>query len=446
MESTPTKYKAAGTPAELKIYRAELCIALEKRGVAISTFMQANDETSFPVSKRSLYDHVSSIKSGVEPLSAEKKSGRPGLLKGEEWDVICGAILTAEEKCDMAWIREFAAANFDVELSDSLISQHLNDRRLTLQLVGSRPMPKGMRREQYVLQYYEFLLKIHRDSFFSGDPRMTICADSTTNSYRLERVRTYNIRGGKQKKFMQAKPVYTNSFFKVVALEDSCEYPCLMFTYDPTFDPDGPRAKEVLEWCKLWKIDRSSIVFKKSAQVYWAESSDQIGHFMRVHSRKLRGTRVLHDAGNAFKKDRDYILADGAGAHFVFPPAPHGELSVLDNKVFGIAKKWWRTERVKHCGEDFSKQAFYLMCCVDRVTPAQIKACWDHNFLLDVPKLSMQLVDDRLKASNRLIFSNQQRELEYIEAYNTWLNNEGSEDREPAFEALNSELDGHYWK
>ena len=96
------------------------------------------------------------------------------------------------------------------------------------------------------------------------------------------------------------------------------------------------------------------IIYRKSSSQYWAESSDQVGHFMNVHRAQLRGTRVLHDAGNSFKKAGEYILADGASAHYVFPPAPHGELSVLDNNLFAIAKNWWRKERERVCGQDFS--------------------------------------------------------------------------------------------
>ena len=86
------------------------------------------------------------------------------------------------------------------------------------------------------------------------------------------------------------------------------------------------------------------------------------------------------------------------------------------------------------------------MYCIDRVTPAQVKAAWDHNFLLDVPKLSLQVLDDRLRASSRLTFPNQQREFEYLKAYNEWLNKDGSEVKVRAFEALNEGLDGSFWK
>jgi transposase len=199
---------SAGQSEDVKIFRAQLCVALKARGVPISTFLSAVGETDFKVAQRTLYDHVAAIERGEAPVSAENKSGRPTALSGEEWEIVCGAILCAEEKCDLAWVLAFAEASFSVEMSESTVTRYLREQRLTLQLVGTRPMPKGMLREKYVSIYYDFLLMLTNNGFFKGDPKGTYCIDSTTNSYRLERVKTYNIRGGKQKKVfvVQAGP------------------------------------------------------------------------------------------------------------------------------------------------------------------------------------------------------------------------------------------------
>ena len=98
-----------------------------------------------------------------------------------------------------------------------------------------------------------------------------------------------------------------------------------------------------------------------------------MSHFLNVYRRLLKDSRVLHDAVNSFKIDGEYMLADGAQMHYVFPPAPHGEMSVLDNNLFAIAKRWWRTEREKYCGPDFSKQALYLLYCIAYIKLKQVK-------------------------------------------------------------------------
>jgi hypothetical protein len=61
-----------------------------------------------------------------------------------KWDIVCGAILASEEKCDLAWVKAFIESAFGVEVSDSTITRRLADNRLTLQMVGLHPIPKGM--------------------------------------------------------------------------------------------------------------------------------------------------------------------------------------------------------------------------------------------------------------------------------------------------------------
>ena len=107
--------------------------------------------------------------------------------------------------------------------------------------------------------------------------------------------------------------------------------------------------------------------------------------------------RMIHDGGNSFKIDGEFILGDGADRLEILPSATHGELSPLDNKINAIAKNQWRTER---SGEDFSKQDLYLLWCFDWAEPAAIKSCWTQNFMLDVKKLSLAATMDRLRGRN----------------------------------------------
>ena len=131
--------------------------------------------------------------------------------------------------------------------------------------------------------------------------------------------------------------------------------------------------------------------------------------------------------------------------HKVFPPAPHGELSVCDNNLFGIAKKMWRAERDKACGNDFTKQALYLLWCMNWVTPEAVRKAYVKNFLLDVKQPSLKLCDERLGQSNRLTFKNQTRQWDYIKAYKMWLQDDKAI-QEQQLESLEDGLDGVYWK
>ncbi len=119
--------------------------------------------------------------------------------------------------------------------------------------------------------------------------------------------------------------------------------------------------------------------------------------FEKRNRAALTGSRILHDHGGAFKKDREFILAERADRVVPFPPEQHGELSVLDNKLNAVAKQMWRQERHN---ADFAWDAFLLFVELHRVGQASITSWWTHNFLLDVPEVTLSVVDDRLKAVN----------------------------------------------
>jgi hypothetical protein len=63
-----------------------------------------------------------------------------------------------------------------------------------------------------------------------------------------------------------------------------------MFTYDPTFDPNGPRRVEVQSWCDANKISRDQIYYEKSTKKYCKEQQAQVVEWERVN---LRGSAEL---------------------------------------------------------------------------------------------------------------------------------------------------------
>lgn len=239
------------------------------------------------------------------------------------------------------------------------------------------------------------------------------------------------------------KPQYTNSYLVGVSLDDDFVFPALMFTNDPTFKPQGRRAREVQQWCDEWGIDRSRIFFKPSKKTYCKESMDQVAQFKRLYASKLRNARILHDAGNSFKKDGVEILEELANRVVVFPPVTHGELSVLDNKLFAVAKNQWRSERPPN---DYSKQDLYLLWCIDWAEKESIRKYWVHNFLLDVENVTLEACRERLKgskgAANELI----KKEERYIESFIAYRDDIRQAVSESEVAAMQSNLDGRYWE
>ena len=411
--SAPT----GGTPTSVKEYRAELALALKDAGVPLQTFLDANDKTRYPVKKTALYDHVAAIKSGESPFKQAKQSGRPPALTDADWDVVCGAILRSKSPADLSWIQRWIRDNFAVELDLSNISRHLKDKVMTWRLASWHPISKGSSMENYVQQAYEWVLTLHNSGFFKHPPHKIVCIDTCFNSYRLDRQKTFNILGGRQRKFSSPTPVYTSAYVACVSMKDEAQYPALMFTRDPAFNPRGQRWTEVLEWCEKWGINPSRIVFSAEGKKYWGEGRDIYGHFKSVYREELAGTRVLHDGGPAFKIGDEFIFADGADRLEVFPSDPHGELSVLDNNFFGMAKSMWRAERPR---EDFSKAALYLLWCMDWVSKTAVEKMWRYNFALDMKPLSLAAFSDRIRGGRNQKKASATLQRRYQNAYTKW--------------------------
>jgi transposase len=292
----------------LKEYRAQLAWHLRDAGVPLETFIKASNKTRFTMSKRSLQTHVAAVGKGESPFKREKRSGRPSKLSEEQWRIVSGAILLCEKAVGLRWVCDFVAAYFGISIDAATASRHLQSLDLSRQLTGSRPLPKTTTRDKYVKTYYDFLLHLRDTSFFEWDESKIVCVDCCFNSYRLERTKTFQLAGQSQKNISSAKPLYTNCYLCAVCYDDDFQFPPIMFTHDPVFDPDGNRAEEVQTWCDNCGIDRDCIVYEESDKKYHAEGADVISHFQRVHRKELSRARILHDDGNAFKIDGDLIL------------------------------------------------------------------------------------------------------------------------------------------
>jgi len=221
--------------------------------------------------------------------------------------------------------------------------------------------------------------------------------------------------------------------------------PALMFTYDPTFDPQGPHWEDVKRWCRKWDIDTERIIYikpSKSSKKYVGAKKEHVGAWQQYYKEQLRGAKVIHDAGNEYKKNGHYILADGAAAHYVLTPETHGEVSPCDNRYFAIAKRWWRVERYKECGDNIAKQDLYLLYCMDFVSQEMILAQFDRNFLLKEDKPTLAKVEETLRECTRLTSANAELEASYLKAYERWVTDGGLD----VPMALDHVLDGVYWK
>ncbi len=428
---------------DVKVHTAQFATALLDRGVPWETVVDCLSRTDYAPKKRTLEEHVGRVRAGEDILSVKKRGGRPAHLTDEQWDVVAGWILSRSDKVDLDRVQRWITTNFNVTMSIAAISRHKDELGLSVQLTGARPMPAKMLRDEYVIGYFEFVQMLQATGVWERDPSTVICIDSLTNSCRRERETTLGLINGKQQKLSKNLPIYTNNYVVAVGRGLVKGMRALLFTHDPTFDPEGPRRYEVREWCNTFQISRDRIFYTKSNKKYCAEQAIHISSFEAKYRDKLRGTTVIHDGGPAYKIDDAYILAESAAQVIVLPSAQHGELLPLDNKLNAVAKMMWRSERTN---KDFSRDALLLLRCIDRVDQGQISGFWTANFLLDKPGVRLQDVVARLAEKDGRPAVRQVDADRYEAAHHAWLDANNETDESPVIDVVEDALDGAYWK
>ena len=391
--------------------------------------------------KRTLERLVASISSGQSPLSDAKASGAQPKLSKEQWMIVFGWVLNREEIVCFEHVRRWIKLNFLIEVSDPTVSRWMKKMGLSVQLVGARGLTPGVTWDEHVTGYFDFCKQLRDTGFFDYDPKKILCLDFVTDSRRRERDSTIGIIGGKQRKKSGNAPKYTNSYLVAVDMEGHI-YDVLMFTFDPTFDPNGAGWEEVCEWCRANGIRTDQIFYEKFSRKYCKEDSSQVLAFLHRNRMRLRGTRILHDGGGAFKKDKRFILAEEADRIERLPKEQHGELSVLDNKLNGVAKSLWRQQR--HNG-NFAWDAFVLLTRLQSVDRSSIVSWWRQNFMLDLPEMLRNLVGERLKFKDGDLPIRQHLADTYVEAYHEW--REDNDEKDLCYEGDTplGGLNGPYW-
>jgi hypothetical protein len=281
-------------------------------------------DSPYKPGRSTLFEHIAAVEAGGSPFAEEETRGRKGTLTEEQQYVLFGAILEEDDEVDLPKMRALAKKFFGVTAVPSTWSRMAKHGQLTFRLVAGRYMPKQMTTETYGDQYYQCIIDLFNSGFFAADPSKIACFDFASNSHRLQRRKTLQGKGTKQKKMAAVRYVYTSTFAICLWLDGVNRTPVLLFTFDPAFDPNGPLAKEVAEWCRRNRIDRSRIYFLRSKKHYCPESKDQTDEFRRLYQNQLLGARVLHDNGNSLK-ERKASRFEGDCERAVFlPSAPMG--------------------------------------------------------------------------------------------------------------------------
>jgi hypothetical protein len=85
--------------------------------------------------------------------------------------------------------------------------------------------------------------------------------------------------------------------------------------------------------------------------------------------------------------------------HATFTPAVHEYMSPLDNHAFGIAKAKMRSNNVDE--SDRIEPSLVFLNALDSISPEQVQAMWDRNFLLQHDEIDRDAVREILRPSGK---------------------------------------------
>jgi hypothetical protein len=437
------KTSVAGTSWETRQVVAEWAMAAKASGTPVHSFAKNGEKSSYSPNARTLQLHVAALEKGESPFKEEKETGRAPALLWEQKKVLCGAVLMSEEKVDLLKFGRLSEDYFGVFLPRSTASRYKDELGLSFQLIGSRPMPKRMSNDEYVLGCVEFLQNCRNDGFFNVDVSKLACADSFTNSIRTFREKTLNGIGKKQKKFPRADYKYTDGFTGCQWGDGINRTPCLHWSFNPAYSPSHADAHAVNCLFKDLDLNRDRTFFEKSTKFYCAEKNTQISNFVQRYSRELKGSHVLFDGGPAWKIKKHYVVEGYVQNFRVLPAAQHGELSVMDNNFNSIVKARWKAQFDRKTPE--WADALYLLKLTDGVDSASVARMFQRNYLLGEKELSVAAVEASLNGTSEIQSSRDRFFDECIEAWEEFMEARRIGETPVYFKGDDCNLDGLYW-
>ena len=99
------KYSTARVPPEVKKFAAKVSVELQHRGQSISDILEILKAADYSISRRTLLELMSAIKSGKHMFSNNKNSGVKSKLTDEQWDIICGWISLQDSKVNLEVVK-----------------------------------------------------------------------------------------------------------------------------------------------------------------------------------------------------------------------------------------------------------------------------------------------------------------------------------------------------
>jgi transposase len=424
---------------------AKVADGLLAEGVSYKRQREIYSEVGYEISERSFRRLRACVHDGVDPLSGDKSSGRPKVLTDQQILVFLGWVLHRNDKnkkVDLQGSVRFVKDQFAIEASEETL------RRILVQ--NGFSSRKGRRRtagykfdlDVLIDLYEKDLERLWGLGIKEMSPQHVACMDSSSLGWRLLTRKTYFPKGGTQPKIREGNPTYTNLVVWATFPDGVNRCPALLFTGDPQFTERSRVRDRLDKLLAKYKIDPSRIVTVKKKN-YVGESQATIQHYLK-HYPALRKCLILSDSGGSYVKKGVDIVREWGAQHATFTPAVHEYMSPLDNHAFGIAKAKMRSNNVDET--DRIEPSLVFLNALDSISPEQVQAMWDRNFLLQHDEIDRDAVREILRPSGK----NGLRRADFFahckDAFRMEVLGLDPEVTDQPPLALQDGLDGVYWK
>jgi hypothetical protein len=194
----------------------------------------------------------------------------------------------------------------------------------------------------------KFITMMKKENRFARDPSEIRSIDVTYTKKPPNHVTTFSPKGGGQQRADSQTCLYTNAIVTMVSGDGLNHTPCLLYTHDPKMAKEQKETvrTEFDEALESYNITEDRIIYEKSDSNYFAESPVVYDDFLN-HYQIPKNALILHDGGNAFKRQKTSIFDNlGFKNHVAYPTDVHQFLSPNDNKLHGC-KSTWKEEYYK---------------------------------------------------------------------------------------------------
>ena len=289
------------------------------------------------------------------------------------------------EDFDLREVQRTIKRLFNKDVCISTCSNNL--RRLGMSQKTCQSKTPGCKKlnAELVDEYWDFICKLKKEKLLNVHPSKIRSIDVTYSRKPVTAIKTFSGRGsGKQKSVKKVK-LFTDAIVTMISADGKNHTKSHLYTHNPRMAPtqrntDRGRVirAEFDEALKRYDVEEDRVHFVKSKRNYRGECAEMYEDFLSRHKVEP-DTLILHDRGNAFKRQKVSIFETmGFTNHEEYPSDVHQYLSPNDNKLHGCKAAWYR-EYYKF--ENDVSAPLRLMQLIDLDTVKNSKRYFDTNII-----------------------------------------------------------------